>query len=112
MTPDEPMRSPRAEMTSSAKNSVPAGSRKRKPGEDDVSARQADAYCMNPMDTFDPDMPCRVHDKVNDQIFEWNPQWASMFREYGAKWGEGIVAWDGLLLDGWTPIMHGHPSGH
>jgi hypothetical protein len=29
---------------------------------------------MNPMDTFNPDMPCRVHDKVNDHIFEWNPQ--------------------------------------
>jgi hypothetical protein len=66
---------------------------------------------MNPMDTFDPDLPCRVHDRLNDQIIEWKPQWASMYREYGVKWDEGVIAWDGLLLDGWAPVMHMHPCG-
>lgn len=54
----------------------------------------------NPMDTFDPDRPCQVHDGLNDQTIEWKPQWGSMYREHGAKWDEGVVAWDGLLLDG------------
>ena len=59
---------------------------------------------MNPMDSFDPDMPCRVHDGLNDQVIEWSPNWASMYRQYAWKWDEGVVAWDGLLLDGWSPI--------
>ncbi len=67
---------------------------------------------MNSMDTFAPDMPCRVHDGLNDQIIEWCPQWAAMYREHASKWDEGVVAWDGLLLDGWAPIVHGHSCGH
>jgi hypothetical protein len=45
-------------------------------------------------------------------MIEWKPQWASLYREHGANWDEGVVAWDGLLLDGWTPIMLRHPCGH
>ncbi len=67
---------------------------------------------MNSMDTFDPDMPCRVHDGLNDQIIEWSPRWASMYREHASKWNEGIIAWDGLLLDGWAPIVPGRSCGH
>lgn len=46
----------------------------------------------------------QVHDGLNDQMIEWRPQWASMFREFATTWDEGVVAYDGLLLDGWTPI--------
>ncbi|MCA1501659.1 hypothetical protein [Bradyrhizobium sp. NBAIM14] len=60
---------------------------------------------MNAMDRFDPDMLCRVHDGLNGQIIEWSPQWASMYRQYASKWDEGVIAWDGLLLDGWFPIL-------
>ena len=56
---------------------------------------------MNPMKTFDPDQPCRVHDEVNDQFLEWKPEWAPHYREYATKHFDGIIAWDGLLLDGW-----------
>jgi hypothetical protein len=62
---------------------------------------------MNPMSTFNPEIPSHVHDAANDQIIEWMPRWASMYREYGVKWDEGVVAWDGLLLDGWTPVVYG-----
>jgi hypothetical protein len=31
---------------------------------------------MNPMSTFDPDVACRVHDKVNEQVLIWKPEWA------------------------------------
>jgi len=67
---------------------------------------------MNSMDTFDPDMPCRVHDGLNDQIIEWSPHWAPMYREHASKWDEGVVAWDGLLLDGWTPLVRGRSCCH
>ncbi|SFM51096.1 hypothetical protein SAMN05216573_102199 [Bradyrhizobium sp. Rc3b] len=64
------------------------------------------------MDTFDPDRACQVHDGLNDQLIEWRPQWAAAYREHAAKWDEGVVSWDGLLLDGWTPTMLEHPCGH
>jgi hypothetical protein len=67
---------------------------------------------MNPMSTFNPDLTCLVHDSLNDQIMEWKPQWASLYRDQGAKHDECVIAWDGLLLDGWMPIPHHHPAGH
>lgn len=67
---------------------------------------------MNSMDTFDPDCACQVHDGLNDQMIEWRPQWAAMYREHGTTWDEGVIAWDGLLLDGWIPAVHKHSSGH
>ena len=56
-----------------------------------------------PMSEFDPDEPARVHDRLNDQVIEWDPQ------RHGRDWhqaghcdfGNGIIEWDGLLLDGW-----------
>lgn len=58
---------------------------------------------MNSIVTFYPDVPCRVHYGLNDQIIEWSPQWASMYRQHMSKWDEGVIAWDGLLFDGWAP---------
>lgn len=37
---------------------------------------------------------------------------AAMYREHDTRWDEGVVSWDGLLLDGWAAIMHRHPRGH
>jgi hypothetical protein len=56
---------------------------------------------MKPMSTFNPETPCRVHDGLNDRIIEWNPRWAPLYLDHGAKHDEGVIAWDGLLLDGW-----------
>ncbi|MDF0515784.1 hypothetical protein P0R31_00835 [Bradyrhizobium yuanmingense] len=67
---------------------------------------------MNSMDTFDPDCACQVHDGFNDQMIEWRPQWAAMYREDGTTLDEGVVSWDGLLLDGWAAIVHRNPCGH
>lgn len=36
----------------------------------------------------------------------------SMYREHASNWDEGVIAWDGLLLDGWAPIIHTHSCGH
>lgn len=58
-----------------------------------------------PMSEFDPDKPAHVHDRLNDQAFIWNPE------RHGRDWrrhghhdfGDGVIEWDGLLLDGWKP---------
>ncbi|AWL93071.1 hypothetical protein CO683_38150 [Bradyrhizobium ottawaense] len=47
---------------------------------------------MKSMDTFDPDMPCHVHDGLNDQIIECSPQWAWMYRQHASRWDEGVIA--------------------
>jgi hypothetical protein len=31
---------------------------------------------MQPMATFDPDEPCKVHDRLNDRTFDWRTGWA------------------------------------
>ena len=58
---------------------------------------------MNPMDTFNPDVACRVHDGLNDRVFEWRPEWAASYRKHAEDFDTaGVVSWDGLLLDGWV----------
>lgn len=47
---------------------------------------------MNPMDTFDADLPYCVHEGLNDQMIEWKPQWVSTYREYGVNWDDGVIA--------------------
>jgi hypothetical protein len=64
---------------------------------------------MNPMATFDPDRPARVHDRQNDHTFDWHTDWAANYRRYArADKVDGSVSWDGLELDGWRPL--GQPS--
>jgi|ERR1700739_980285 hypothetical protein len=69
---------------------------------------------MNPMSTFNPAQPCRVHDEVNNKFLEWKPEWAAHYREHADKRSDGIIAWDGYLLDGWSEIAgrHQDPSSH
>ena len=31
---------------------------------------------MEPMTTFDPDVPCKVHDRLNDRTLDWRTRWA------------------------------------
>ena len=57
------------------------------------------------MSEFDPTKPAMVHDQLNDQTFEWEPEkYRAHYERYAAPYGSGIIEWDGLLLDGWTPI--------
>lgn len=59
-----------------------------------------------PMSEFDPSQPCWVHDRSRDTTFAWEPAWEDAYRR-NAKSGhqeQGIVNWDGLLLDGWEPL--------
>jgi hypothetical protein len=51
------------------------------------------------MSTFDPEVACRVHDKLNDQVLIWKPEWADDYRQHADDFGDGVIEWDGLLLD-------------
>ena len=55
------------------------------------------------MSTFNPDMPSRVHDRLNDHTLDWRQEWADHYRRYANEHDTGVINWDGLLLDGWCP---------
>jgi len=43
-----------------------------------------------------------VHDALNDNTFPWEPgKYLENYREYAENEHDGVVAWDGLVLDGW-----------
>ena len=53
------------------------------------------------MSEFDPSRPAMVHDRLNDQMFEWDPEeWRGHYERFAHDHARGIVEWDGLLLDG------------
>ena len=57
------------------------------------------------MRTFEPSRPSMVHDELNEQIFEWRAEWQSNYEQYGELDDRGVSNWDGLLLNGWRPIV-------
>jgi hypothetical protein len=60
---------------------------------------------LRPMSEFDPSKPALVHDQLNDDTFEWMPErHCADYERYAGPWGNGIINWDGLLLDGWRPL--------
>jgi len=62
------------------------------------------------METLDPDRACQIHDGLNDQMIEWRPHWAAMYREHGTTWDEGGVSWDGRCWTGGLPSCTGIPA--
>jgi hypothetical protein len=46
-----------------------------------------------------------VHDELNEQTFEWRAEWQSNYEQYGELDDRGVSNWDGLLLNGWRPIV-------
>ena len=43
------------------------------------------------------------HDLLNDQTIEWKPkEHLESYRRFAEPDSPGVVAWNGLLLDGWT----------
>jgi hypothetical protein len=59
---------------------------------------------MRPMSEFDPTKRAMVHDKLAGKDFAWQPEWAEHYRAHRVLEGRGVIAWDGLLLDGWTAV--------
>ena len=60
---------------------------------------------LRPMSQFDPDRPAILHEKAGDRTFDWSPEWASHYRIFSRRFGDGMIFWDGLLLDGWRPML-------
>jgi hypothetical protein len=45
-----------------------------------------------------------LHDQLNNKTFVWKPEWAERYRKQAKDAGNGMISWDGLLLDGWEEI--------
>lgn len=60
---------------------------------------------MRPMSDFDPSQRCWLHEALNDVTFAWWPSWRDDYLLHAdiGRHAEGIVNWQGLLLDGWLP---------
>jgi hypothetical protein len=56
------------------------------------------------MSEFDPAKPLLVHDRFNDETFEWVPERHAAHWEPVWEAEPGAIGWDGLLLDGWRPL--------
>lgn len=57
---------------------------------------------LRPMSEFDPERPAVLHYRLDDKMFECDPQ-----RHSGDElrdWDTGMKEWEGLLLDGWKHI--------
>ena len=58
---------------------------------------------LHPMSTFNPAKPAELYDELNDEFFDWKPEWAKSWRGcsnlHDPK--RGIIEWDGILIPGW-----------
>jgi hypothetical protein len=55
------------------------------------------------MSAFYTSRPAILHDQLNDRMIAWNPKSAEHWRKYAELHGEGVISWDGRLIDGWKP---------
>ena len=54
-----------------------------------------------PMCEFDPSEPALVHDRRTNRLIPWEPAFRHSFARQAREFEPGVVAYDGLLLDGW-----------
>jgi hypothetical protein len=54
-----------------------------------------------PMSEFDPSEPALVHDRRHDRMIPWSPSFQRSYERSARQQEPGVVAYDGLLLDGW-----------
>jgi hypothetical protein len=67
---------------------------------------------LKPMSEFDPKRPALVHDLLNDRTFEWKPEThLESYRRFAEPDGT-MIAWEGLLLDGWTELDTSKAAPH
>lgn len=58
------------------------------------------------MAEFDPSQPAILHERAGDRIIPWTGEQCEQWRQCSRRQGEGVIAYDGLLFDGW-----GNPLG-
>ena len=62
---------------------------------------------MRPIKEFDPAKPATVHDP---RSFEWKPKtMQENYEKCATPRADGVIEWDGLLLDGWEPLSAAQP---
>ena len=74
-----------------------AGAARRR---EDGEAFKVFSLCR-PMRDFDPSEPSLVHDRRTNRLIPWEPAFRHSFARQARELEPGIVAYDGLILDGW-----------
>ena len=62
---------------------------------------------LKPMSTFDPGQPALLHDRVSDKMIPWLGDDKERWRKDAKPEGDGVIAWDGKMLDGWCEPLGG-----
>ena len=62
---------------------------------------------LRPISTFDPTQPALLHDRRNDKIIPWTGEDADRWNQEAREHGEGVIEWDGHLIDGWANPLGG-----
>jgi hypothetical protein len=58
------------------------------------------------MADFDPAEPAVLHEQRQDRMVPWTGDHSEDWRQRAERHAEGVIAYRGLLFDGW-----GHPLG-
>ena len=59
-----------------------------------------------PMAEFDSSKPALVHDKLNDQVIDWQPERHGADYQAGHHdFGDGVIEWGGRLLLGGVGLV-------
>jgi hypothetical protein len=65
---------------------------------------------LRPMSEFDPSEPAIVHDRRTDRAIPWSPDFEWEFKRRAKQDAPGVIAFEGLLLDGWLEIEDRSPN--
>jgi hypothetical protein len=59
------------------------------------------------MKDFDPSEPSLIHDRRTNRTLAWSPDFGQSFEKYAEQTAPGVVADEGLELDGWMELDEG-----
>lgn len=62
---------------------------------------------LRPMSEFDPSQPAVLHDSLNGKIIPWTGEDQDRWRRFAKPHAEGVIAWEGHLIDGWGNVLGG-----
>ncbi len=65
---------------------------------------------LRPMCEFDPSEPAILHDRRSNRAIPWSPDFEWEFKRHARQHAPGVIAFEGLLLDGWAAIGNDVPN--